>query len=135
MPGAAPPQPGGDRIIAALLLLSDATAAILLAADLLVVCGSVLLRFLFNALDHGYTGLMQAGAHPVPRMSIPALFADRRAVATIAIWMALNVVLALGAAELAQPVGIAWEAHLGGFWAGLLAFGWFDRVADPRLAG
>ena len=29
--------------------LSDATAAILLAADLLVVCGSVLLRFLFNA--------------------------------------------------------------------------------------
>src|ERR1700676_1031635 len=49
MPGAAPTQRGGDRIIAALLLLSDATAAILLAADLLVVCGSVLLRFLFNA--------------------------------------------------------------------------------------
>src|SRR6202166_3511990 len=49
MPGAAPSQRGDDRIIAALLLLSDATAAILLAADLLVVCGSVLLRFLFNA--------------------------------------------------------------------------------------
>jgi tripartite ATP-independent transporter DctM subunit len=49
MRGAAPSQRGGDRIIAALLLLSDATAAILLAADLLVVCGSVLLRFLFNA--------------------------------------------------------------------------------------
>jgi tripartite ATP-independent transporter DctM subunit len=49
MPGAAPSQRGGNRIIAALLLLSDATAAILLAADLLVVCGSVLLRFLFNA--------------------------------------------------------------------------------------
>ena len=29
--------------------MSDAIAAILLAADLLVVCGSVLLRFLFNA--------------------------------------------------------------------------------------
>ncbi len=49
MSGAAPRQRGGHRIIAALLLLSDATAAILLAADLLVVCGSVLLRFLFNA--------------------------------------------------------------------------------------
>jgi tripartite ATP-independent transporter DctM subunit len=36
-------------IIAALLAISDAVAAILLAADLLVVCGSVLLRFLFNA--------------------------------------------------------------------------------------
>ena len=36
-------------IIGALLAISDAVAAILLAADLLVVCGSVLLRFLFNA--------------------------------------------------------------------------------------
>jgi TRAP-type C4-dicarboxylate transport system permease small subunit len=37
------------RVMASLLGLSDAIAAILLAADLLVVCGSVLLRFLFNA--------------------------------------------------------------------------------------
>src|SRR6202047_1594047 len=49
MSGAAPSPSGAHRIIAALLLLSDATAAVLLAADLLVVCGSVLLRFLFNA--------------------------------------------------------------------------------------
>src|SRR5260370_9336404 len=49
MSGAAPSQSGRHRIIALLLVLSDATAAILLAADLLVVCGSVLLRFLFNA--------------------------------------------------------------------------------------
>src|SRR5580704_9943356 len=49
MSGAAPLQSGSHRGIASLLLLSDATAAILLAADLLVVCGSVLLRYLFNA--------------------------------------------------------------------------------------
>src|SRR6267154_4084617 len=40
---------GGLKISAALLTISDVTAAVLLAADLLVVCGSVLLRFLFNA--------------------------------------------------------------------------------------
>jgi tripartite ATP-independent transporter DctM subunit len=40
---------GVRRITAALLTVSDVTAAILLAADLLVVCVSVLLRFLFNA--------------------------------------------------------------------------------------
>jgi tripartite ATP-independent transporter DctM subunit len=40
---------GGQRISAALLSISDVTAAILLVADLLVVCASVLLRFLFNA--------------------------------------------------------------------------------------
>jgi tripartite ATP-independent transporter DctM subunit len=49
MTGAAPPAAGRHRIMAFLLALSDAIAAILLAADLLVVCGSVLLRFLFNA--------------------------------------------------------------------------------------
>src|ERR1019366_10795496 len=49
MSGVAPSLGGGHRIMGPLLLLSDATAGILLAADLLVVCGSVLLRFLFNA--------------------------------------------------------------------------------------
>ncbi len=36
-------------IIAALLAISDAIAALLLAADLLVVCVSVMLRYWFNA--------------------------------------------------------------------------------------
>src|ERR1700736_6023415 len=49
MSGAALSLSAGHRFISSLMLLSDATAAILLAADLLVVCGSVLLRFLFNA--------------------------------------------------------------------------------------
>src|ERR1700726_3114888 len=49
MPGAAPLPGGRHRVMAVLLALSDATAAVLLAADLLVVCVSVLLRFLFNA--------------------------------------------------------------------------------------
>ena len=49
MSGAAPAASGRHRIIASLLLASDAIAAIMLAADLLVVCGSVLLRYLFNA--------------------------------------------------------------------------------------
>ena len=42
-------ESGGHRITASLLAVSDVVAAVLLAADLLVVCVSVLLRFLFNA--------------------------------------------------------------------------------------
>src|SRR5712672_351075 len=49
MSGAARAPSGGQRISAVLLKISDVTAAILLVADLLVVCVSVLLRFLFNA--------------------------------------------------------------------------------------
>src|SRR5713101_5159700 len=40
---------GGRSLIAPLLAITDAVAAILLAADLSVVCASVLLRSLFNA--------------------------------------------------------------------------------------
>src|SRR6266446_1990366 len=49
MSGAPSLSSGGHRITAQLLALSDAVAAALLFADLLVVCVSVLLRFLFNA--------------------------------------------------------------------------------------
>jgi tripartite ATP-independent transporter DctM subunit len=49
MPRAAPSPKRRHFIVASLLALSDAIAAILLAADLLVVAGSVLLRFVFNA--------------------------------------------------------------------------------------
>src|SRR5437764_15074178 len=62
MSGAALSPAGRYWIMASLLALSDAVAAILLAADLLVVCGSVLLRFLFNApvewADDVASGLM-----------------------------------------------------------------------------
>src|ERR1700749_3847932 len=43
----APPARRG--IIGAFLMTSDAIAALMLLADLVVVCGSVLARFLFNA--------------------------------------------------------------------------------------
>ena len=41
--------PATSWIMAALLAISDAVAAIMLAADLLVVCASVILRYWFNA--------------------------------------------------------------------------------------
>ena len=47
--GAAALRGGRHGFMVSLLILSDAIAALLLAADLLVVCGSVLLRSLFNA--------------------------------------------------------------------------------------
>ena len=50
MSSGAAARPGSRRgVMVALLMLSDWVAALLLAADLLVVCGSVLLRSWFNA--------------------------------------------------------------------------------------
>ena len=42
-------------------------------------------------------------------------------------WTVLNIVLAWGASGLMDGANIAWEAHLGGFYMGLLTFGFFDR--------
>ena len=45
----------------------------------------------------------------------------------IAIWMGLNLIFGLvGIAPDGQSVQIAWQAHAGGFLAGLLLLSWFD---------
>src|SRR4029077_7683726 len=79
MTGAAPLSGGRHGSITFLLRLSDAIAAILLAADLLVVCVSVLLRFLFNApvewADDVARGLM-VGSSFFGAVSAPARSAD-----------------------------------------------------------
>jgi len=89
-----------------------------------------LLRFLFNAMDRGGAGLIPEGAREVPRMDLGEMLHDRRVLLTVALWVVLNFLFSLGFGGLAEQ-GIAWEAHLGGFFAGLLIFGAFDRV-EPR---
>jgi membrane associated rhomboid family serine protease len=85
------------------------------------------MRFFFRALKPG--GRLILPLHAAPLLSLPATFRDRRIVLTMIGWTILNIVLAWGAAGLTDAAGIAWEAHVGGFYAGLLMFGLFDRPA------
>jgi membrane associated rhomboid family serine protease len=85
------------------------------------------MRFLFCALDYGGARVLREQSWVVPRMSLGQMVRDRRAVAAIGAWILLNFLVALGLGGLAAPGVIAWEAHLGGFVAGLLTFGLFDR--------
>jgi membrane associated rhomboid family serine protease len=91
-----------------------------------------LLRFLFNAFDRGGAGLVPDGARDVPRMDLGQMLQDRRVLFTIGIWVALNFLFSLGFGGIAEPGAIAWEAHLGGFFAGLITFGAFDRRVEPH---
>jgi membrane associated rhomboid family serine protease len=68
-----------------------------------------------------------------PLMSLSETLRDRRILAVIVGWTVLNVLLAEGASGLTEAAGIAWEAHLGGFYAGILLYGFFDR--PQRFAG
>jgi len=86
-------------------------------------------RFIFRSIQGGATGL--ANSSRTPLMSLVQTLQDRRILAVVTGWTLLNVLLAEGAAGLTEAAGIAWEAHLGGFYAGLLLYGFFDRPPPP----
>jgi membrane associated rhomboid family serine protease len=70
-----------------------------------------------------------AGPYQVPAASLAAAFRDVRIVVFMAAWLALNVVFGIGAVSmLGVEQSIAWQAHIGGFVAGLLLFSLFDPV-------
>lgn len=83
-------------------------------------------RFLFRSGEDGGR-LVLADASMAPLMPLRRTVRDRRIMTAVVGWTVLNVLLAWGAAGLTESAGIAWEAHLGGFYAGLLLYGFFDR--------
>jgi membrane associated rhomboid family serine protease len=85
-------------------------------------------RFLFQELRRAEaTGPDGIGPH-LPLMPLAATIRDRRIFLAIVAWTVVNLALAWAAPVLlTDGAGIAWEAHLGGFYMGLLSFGFFDR--------
>lgn len=90
------------------------------------------IRLLFPALDRG--GLWLLSRHPtlVPPQPLKAALTDRRVLLATAAIVALNVLLATGFGAMFSEGGIAWQAHLGGYFAGLLGYGLFDTGGVPR---
>lgn len=71
---------------------------------------------------------------PVPALPLGRIWRDRRVLAFLGVWFGLNLAFGLGAVGIPGQDGvqIAWEAHVGGFLFGLLAFSLFDPV--PKTA-
>jgi membrane associated rhomboid family serine protease len=85
-------------------------------------------RFVFSA-GGPLTGLRGHGAFSFPAPPLSVVLRDQRVLMFIGIWFGLNIlfgVVGMGSAFGAQS--IAWEAHIGGFLAGLLTFAYFDPV-------
>jgi membrane associated rhomboid family serine protease len=57
---------------------------------------------------------------------------DPRLIVFLAIWFGVNLLFGLGVVTLPGEgdMPIAWEAHIGGFLAGLVGFALFDPVHD-----
>ncbi len=85
-------------------------------------------RFLFRSMAEGEGPLSLPHARQTPLMSLTETLTDRRILLAVAAWSLINVLFAWGGGSmLTEGGGIAWEAHLGGFYAGLLLYGFFDR--------
>jgi membrane associated rhomboid family serine protease len=59
---------------------------------------------------------------------------SRALISFTAIWVVVNVVVGVTGLGLTEGVAtIAWVAHLGGYFTGLLTVGLFDRRPAPRV--
>jgi membrane associated rhomboid family serine protease len=91
------------------------------------------MRFVFQR--GGPLGLLGRGeeeSYYVPAASLATMLRDSRIVAFLVVWFGVNIVFGMGAVTMPGTEGsIAWEAHIGGFLAGLLGFSLFDPARPP----
>ncbi|MDR7031991.1 rhomboid family intramembrane serine protease [Mesorhizobium sp. BE184] len=86
-------------------------------------------RFAFR-IDRS-SGKSAFGGPPLP---FSAVFRSRGVLTFLAVWMVINLVTGLIGVVPGADDQIAWEAHIGGFLAGFLGLGFFDRM-PPRQDG
>jgi membrane associated rhomboid family serine protease len=68
----------------------------------------------------------------VPAQTLLRALSDRRVIGFLVVWFGVNIIFGIGSFALGmEGVSVAWEAHIGGFLAGLLLFSLFDPV--PRV--
>jgi membrane associated rhomboid family serine protease len=87
-------------------------------------------RFAFNNMGTGsQRGLRTHG----PALSLAQSFTNRQFLVFAGVWMAINFVFGSGIVPVTgQEAGIAWQAHVGGFVAGVMLFSLFDPVQRNR---
>jgi membrane associated rhomboid family serine protease len=67
----------------------------------------------------------------VPAQSLVRALRDPRVLGFLAVWFGVNIIFGIGSLAIgADGATVAWQAHIGGFFAGLLLFSLFDPI--PR---
>lgn len=68
-------------------------------------------------------------AAKVPALPLTRALRDGRVIAFLGVWFAVNIIFGLGSIAIGTDgATVAWQAHIGGFFAGLLLFSLFDPV-------
>ena len=83
-------------------------------------------RLLLPAIDNGEFHEMREAPRAVRLASLGECFRSSRLMFAVLAFVIVNFLIAFAAPVVTDAAGIAWEAHLGGFFAGLLLLGAFD---------
>ena len=79
------------------------------------------------------SGWRPAGDSQIPAAPLRVALRDMRVLAFVGVWFALNLLFGTGAVSLTGgDESVAWQAHIGGFLAGLLLFSVFDPVGRAK---
>ena len=132
---------GPVRFLAFMVVTAAAGAAVHLVThfgELLPMVGAsaaisgamaAVMRFAFRrGAPLGFWGDRERAAH-LPATSLAASLRDPRVLAILLVWFGVN--LLFGVTSIGMPgveQAIAWQAHIGGFLAGLVGFAAFDPV-------
>jgi membrane associated rhomboid family serine protease len=73
-------------------------------------------------------------AAKVPALSLARALRNPRVLAFLLVWFGVNLIFGIGSIAIGTDgASVAWQAHIGGFFAGLVLFSLFDPV--PRQSG
>lgn len=94
------------------------------------------IRFVFQAGGPlGMVGATEDAAYREPAEPLLVCLRDRRVLIFLGIWFGLNLLFGVSTFSLVgEGQSIAWQAHIGGFLAGLILFPLFDPVPRRRRA-
>ena len=94
------------------------------------------IRFIFQRGGPlGIIGSADEASYRIPAPPLLTSLRDRRVLVFLAFWFGINILFGTGAVQLPGSEGtVAWEAHVGGFVAGLIGFALFDPVRQGDAA-
>jgi membrane associated rhomboid family serine protease len=91
------------------------------------------MRFAFQ--HGGPLGMLRRGdeeAYRVRALPLSGVLRDTRVLLFLVVWFGINLIFGAGSfPSLTGGESVAWQAHVGGFLAGLLLFSWFDPTPAP----
>ncbi len=73
----------------------------------------------------------EEAAYRVPALPLSGVLRDPRILAFLLVWFGSNALFGIGSLPITgSEQSVAWQAHIGGFLAGLILFSWFDPPPD-----